>query len=233
MRARPARLVAGLVSLTIAASSPALAATVTMLIIDLEGDGLRLSDRAYPVLYDLDGDGEPEATTWTASGQNEAILWRDVDADGVPGPTDGRATELFQTIDGRGSPLEELALLDQPRAGGDGDGLLSPADALWGELRLWIDLDHDGVPAPSELSRPESWGIAAIELDWRTLSAVDGSLNEFRAVTGVRPSSGAPSVAAAEGRVYEVGMPLLSAEEVCCRRPEPLPLRCRVAVRCP
>ena len=52
----------------------------SFLILDLEGDGLYLAERSYPVHFDLDGDGDEEETAWTAAGRDEAFLW--IDADG-------------------------------------------------------------------------------------------------------------------------------------------------------
>ena len=43
--------------------------------------------------------------------------------------------------------------LDAGSAGGDGDGQLTATDRAWGDLRLWIDYNHDGDPDRGELYR--------------------------------------------------------------------------------
>ena len=51
------------------------------LVVDLEGDGLRLGNRNYPVPFDVDGDGLRERVQWTVEEQREGFLWLDADHD--------------------------------------------------------------------------------------------------------------------------------------------------------
>ena len=70
---RAARLLSIALALLAVATQPARASTVRMvcLVVDLEGDGLRLGDRHYPVPFDVDGDGLRETVQWTAEEQRE------------------------------------------------------------------------------------------------------------------------------------------------------------------
>ena len=82
---RAARLLSIALALLAVATQPALASTVRMvcLVVDLEGDGLRLGDRHYPVPFDVDGDGLRETVQWTAEEQREGFLWLDANHDGA------------------------------------------------------------------------------------------------------------------------------------------------------
>ena len=97
-------------------------------------------------------------------------------------------------------------------AGGDGDGQLTATDRAWGDLRLWIDYNHDGDPDRGELYRLEDWRIESFALDFAEGLKVDGGLNleTAWAAVAVRPRSGSSSGAGA-GVVTEVHLPLLSA----------------------
>jgi hypothetical protein len=219
-------LVALSLALVMAATPPASASTVRMvcLVVDLEGDGLRLGDRHYPVPFDVDGDGLREKVQWTAEEQREGFLWLDADRDGAM-----RSDELLgrrlATPDGpsRQAGWRALADLDSAGAGGDGDGQLTATDRAWADLRLWIDYNHDGDPDRVELYRLEDWRIESFALDFEEGLKVDGGLNleTAWASVAVRPRSGSSSSAGA-GVVTEVHLPLLSAPTAAVGTPVPL-----------
>ena len=80
--------------------------------------------------------------------------------------------ELFgQTVLGRRRPegsansFADLAAFDRPEHGGNGDGIISAADAVFARLRLWVDRNHDGVSQPGELLTLAQAGIESIETD--------------------------------------------------------------------
>lgn len=154
-----------------------------LLILDLDGDGLFLSDRFYPVTFDL-GRG-PERTAWTAGGRNEAFLWLDSNGNGQ---IDG-AAELIGT--GFVHPalptppltgFEVLAMFDQSAQGGNGDHRLNHADEVWDKLELWVDRDHDGELGERESAGLGSWGLIEIQIGHQRAREIDGSLNRHRFV---------------------------------------------------
>jgi hypothetical protein len=208
---RVAWLIAGLaLALVCTALQPAAASTVRMvcLVVDLEGDGLRLGDRHYPVPFDVDGDGLRERVQWTAEEQREGFLGR-----------------RLATPDGpsRQAGWRALADLDSASAGGDGDGQLTATDRAWPDLRLWIDYNHDGDPDRPELDRLEDWRIESFALDFAEGLKVDGGLNLETAWASVtaRPRAGSSSNPG-PGVVTEVHLPLLSAPTAAAGTPVPL-----------
>jgi hypothetical protein len=46
--------------------------------------------------------------------------------------------------------------------GGNDDGQISNADAIWSELSMWLDSNADGVATASEMRRPESLGLRSL-----------------------------------------------------------------------
>ena len=83
-----------------------------------------------------------------------------------------------------------LRVFDEPENGGNGDGVISAQDAIYGKLRVWIDANHDGVSQPEELHTLASLGIAAIGLDYTYSKLVDQYGNVFRYRSTLRDASG-------------------------------------------
>lgn len=151
-------------------------AAALVIVLDLDGDGLYLTDSSYPICLDVDGDGSTERLTWTAPRREDAFLWRDADGDGVL----DHGGELIASFD-------DLAALDAPAAGGDGDRRLSVADRGWRDLALWVDRDHDGAVGPGE-SGPLDDRVAGIDLAARPAGELDGSLNLYRRTATFQPA---------------------------------------------
>jgi hypothetical protein len=162
------------------------------IVVDLDRGGFRFTDLAGGVRFDLDGDGHAEQVAWIAPGSGDGWLVLDRDGDGLI--TSG--AELFGNFTPQ-PPSDEphgyaaLAVFDQPAAGGDGDGAITPADAVFAELRLWIDADHDGVSQPGELIPLAAAGIRAIDLGFVNSAHRDEHGNELRYASRVRLSRGA------------------------------------------
>ena len=72
LSARGAAIAISLVAVAIA--SAALGVEARLLVADLRGDGLLLTDRFFPVDIDLDGDLATERVSWTAQGQDDGSL---------------------------------------------------------------------------------------------------------------------------------------------------------------
>ena len=145
------------------------------------------------VTFDLDGDGVRERVAWTVAGAPVGFLALDRDGDGRI----DHLGELFgQTASGRRRPegtansFADLAAFDQPAQGGNGDGVISAADAVFVPLRLWADANHDGVSQPGELLTLAQAGIDSIELSPQPIGRRDAFGNVFRYRAIVHLASG-------------------------------------------
>ncbi len=165
------------------------------LVLSLDGSPIHLTTRQGGVWFDVDGDGVRESLAWTRAGSTAAFLVLDLDQDGAI--TTG--AELFGVpvaAPRRQKPLAGensftlLAAYDASAQGGNGDGLISAADAVFSRLRLWIDTNHDGVSQPNELVPLASAGVTAIELSYRVVGRRDGHGNLYRYRGVVHLSSG-------------------------------------------
>src|SRR5690349_5060316 len=117
------------------------------IILDLEGNGFDLTDAAGGVHFNLNPAGDTEQISWTSAKSDDAWLALDRNGNGVI--DDG--TELFgnftlQPASESQHGYKALAVLDQNR-----DDVIDAKDAVFNDLRLWQDVNHDGVSQAQEL----------------------------------------------------------------------------------
>jgi Ca2+-binding RTX toxin-like protein len=126
-------------------------------ILDLDGDGVTMTDLALSaVRFDMDGDGVADRTGWV--GAADGLLALDRNADGI---INGIGEISFVgDLAGARTDLEGLLAFDSNH-----DGLLSPADAKYGDFRVWIDANQDGVSDAGELKRLPEVGVLSIDLE--------------------------------------------------------------------
>ncbi|HYG36652.1 MAG TPA: calcium-binding protein, partial [Clostridia bacterium] len=122
------------------------------LVLDLDGDGVELGGLAdSSVHFDYDQDGFAEKTGWVSA--DDAILVRDSNTNGT---VDG-ASELF------GSPNQDgFAVLEAMDT--NGDGTIDAKDEGFDQLRVWQDLDQDGISDAGELRTLSEAGIKSISV---------------------------------------------------------------------
>ncbi len=120
------------------------------LVLDLDGDGIEtVSKLQSGVYYDLDGDYFAERTGWLSGDDGFVVLDRN---------GNGRIDDISEMFGGPGrSGLAQLAEFDT-----NSDGLVTAADARFGELRVWRDLDGDGVTDAGELFTLDALGIVSL-----------------------------------------------------------------------
>lgn len=164
-------------------------------LIDVSGDGFRLTDAVGGVLFDLNRDGVRERLSWTSVGSDDA--WLALDLDGSGAIEDG--SELFGNYARQPPPSAgqqkngflALAVYDRPAEGGNGDGVIDTRDSVFPLLRLWRDADHDGVSQPGELHTLAGLGLKSISLDYKESKRVDEHGNRFRYRAKVTDARGA------------------------------------------
>jgi hypothetical protein len=120
---------------------------VDPLILDLDGDGLEITRLSKGVLFDADGDTIKTGTAW--AGADDGMLVWDRNNNGLI--DSGR--ELFgdETILANGKKATHgfaaLKELDTNQ-----DNIFDNKDALYNTVKVWRDLNQDGISQTNELS---------------------------------------------------------------------------------
>jgi Ca2+-binding RTX toxin-like protein len=125
-------------------------------ILDLDGDGVELIGRTKSkALFDMDGDGVRDDTGWIGKGDGFLVI--DRDQDGLI----SSASELSFLAEkpGARSDLEALGALDSNR-----DRRIDSSDIRFGELKLWVDSNRNGMTDGGELRSLAEMNVASIDL---------------------------------------------------------------------
>lgn len=162
------------------------------IVIDVSGDGLRLTNSQDGVMFDINGNGTLDRLSWTSINSDDAWLVLDRNGNGrIDGGTElfGNFTPQAQSSNANG--FIALAEFDKPENGGNGDREITSSDTVFSSLRLWQDMNHNGVSEPGELYRLPAVDLVAIDLDYRESRRRDEHGNWFRYRAKVRDARGA------------------------------------------
>jgi hypothetical protein len=161
-------------------SASAWAGGCSPIVLDLANNGINLGEAGVGVYFDVNADGVRDHVQWVRRGGDEGFLALDRNGNGIV--DDG--SELFgvgtpMILEGRNAPngFVGLAQYDSRQLGGNDDGLISDADAIWPQLRIWVDANADGVSTAAEMRTLKSYGITALETIPRIRKYVDPAGN--------------------------------------------------------
>ncbi|WP_321395894.1 tandem-95 repeat protein [Emcibacter sp.] len=126
--------------------------TTDPLVLDLDGDGLELtSETVVSPYFDMDEDGFGERTGWVRP--DDGFLVRDLNANGKIDDI----SEMFGDSEQDG--FAALAALDENL-----DGVIDAQDSGFAGLKIWQDLDQDGITDAGELSSLADHNITSLNL---------------------------------------------------------------------
>ncbi|MDD3001087.1 MAG: hypothetical protein PHF29_04970 [Candidatus Riflebacteria bacterium] len=133
------------------------------LVLDLSGEGIKLTKAGEGAYFDITGDGKKENVAWVKD--NTAFLTYDRNGNGVI--DDGK--EFFGDQNGAADGFKELAKYDDNK-----DGIIDNKDKIYAALKLYRDLDGNGKIDKGELSGLNEMGIKSLNLN---CVAVDKNVN--------------------------------------------------------
>lgn len=156
----------------------------TPIIVDVLGNGIDLTNPLDGVTFDINADGQRDPLSWTRQDSDDAWLFLDRNKNAVV--DDG--LELFGNVAPQSKPpkgvqrngFRALAEYDRPEQGGNADGLLDKRDSIFTSLRLWQDLNHNGVSEAGELKSLSEVGLLSFALNYRESARIDQNGNRFK-----------------------------------------------------
>lgn len=153
----------------------------TPIIIDIAGDRIELTSLEDGVRFEMTTNGHKQQVSWTRRGSDDAWLVLDRNHNGrIDNSTELFGNQTPQPSNPAPNGFLALAVFDMESEGGNNDGLITPEDAIFSNLCVWRDYNHDGVSQPDEIMPLGSVGIEGVDLKYRESRYVDQHGNIFR-----------------------------------------------------
>jgi hypothetical protein len=129
------------------------------LVLDLDGDGIETVgiNPLAPVLFDHDNDGVRTGTGWIKSDDGLLVLDRNGN-----GTIDGGAELFGDNTPSAAGALAANGFIALQGQDSNADGQINSQDTSYTQLRVWRDLNQDGISQAGELQTLSQAGIASI-----------------------------------------------------------------------
>ncbi len=182
------------------------------LVLDLDGDGIEtLSvNSGNPVYFDFNSDGTKTNTGWISP--DDAYLVFDRNDNGVIDD----ASELFSDytpLYAGGRAANGFAALAQEDT--TADGVVNHLDANWNHLKIWQDINSDGITQENELRTMEEAGIIGINTARADTSQTFANGNAIR---------GTGTYMKADGTIGDMGDAYYAVDTVNQQFTNPIPI---------
>lgn len=170
---------------TVSTSDPTNPGSASPIIIDIGHNGYRLTSVADGVLFDLNADGIAERVAWTDPDGDEEFLAFDANRNGrIDDGSEllGNYTRVYPGSNvTAANGFEALKMMEGPAFGVSRiDEVIDADDAIFGQLLLWRDANHNGISEPGELRRAADAGLRSIPTTYKTAGRRDQYGNQFR-----------------------------------------------------
>lgn len=154
------------------------------IVLDLDGDGIELSNYQQGARFDLTGSGLAQQVAFVRGG--DAFLALDRNGDGQI----NSGLELFGEQHGARNGFEELRRFDDNK-----DGLIDRRDSVFNDLQLFRD-NGNGQTEAGELFRLIDAGISAIDLGYREIDERAAGGNRIAQIASFLRDDGSRGTAA-------------------------------------
>ena len=188
--------------------------TATVIALDLNRDGVITTTKKATgngVLFDVDNDGFAEETDWIGPRDGILVLDRTSSGQAADGQIN-RGADLFNDtwVDGKDRRLTVLNEINNAGNASNGS-TINTQDPVFSHLKVWMDINGDGVAQRAEMQSLQSLGINSLQWDWFNGSEV-GTFTQngqTRLMQSVNLQANAAGVAS-----VQVGNSLLVEKEV-------------------